>query len=163
MGNHSFQHGNSPIERQSILLSPSNYSNKKMWHTRLGPHSRQPRCLPDLTRAFHKRALTRVHALKHTPSFSCARSVGPTSPPRRLLWEIEAHPQSVRQCMVALVYVRPTSPSRRSLSTPEASAHRQSAVGCVHAEPLSPPRRSLLQSATLAHRKAVYVPRMRSL
>ena len=31
---------------------------------------------PDLTRAFHKRAITRVHALQCTPSFSCAGSRG---------------------------------------------------------------------------------------
>ena len=40
---------------------------------------------------------------------------GLTSHPRRSRPEIEAHPQSVRQCAVALVPVRPTSTSRRSL------------------------------------------------
>ena len=63
--------------------------------------------------------------------------------------------RSVRQRVIALVYVRPTSPSRRSLSKIE--AHPQfvgrSAVAHIPVRPTPP------KSAELAHRRSVCAPR----
>ena len=70
--------------------------------------------------------------------------VRPTSPSRRSLSKIEAHPQFVRRSAVALVHVGPASPHQQSLLKTGATplSARRSAVALVHTEPTSPHRRS---------------------
>ena len=66
-------------------------------------------------------------------------------PPRRSLPDVEANPQSVRQCAVALVHAGQTSPPRGFLQEIEESPQlpHRSAVALVHVGPTSPHQRSL--------------------
>ena len=74
-----------------------------------------------------------------------ANAEAAASPPR----EIQAHPQSVRQCAVALVHAGPTCPPRRSLLAIEAQPQlsRRSGVALVPVSPTSPTRLSPRRSA----------------
>ena len=60
---------------------------------------------------------------------------GLTSPPRRLVLEIEAHPQSVRQSIVALVHAGPTCPPSTVSSTvgccTRSRATNSTTIGCL--------------------------------